>query len=152
MAGMLTIRSGESTDLDGWQLWSKAPRATRALYPGGFTMRLLVGGSQYVAQSSASAAANVTAALGDGNIGAAPLVVQMSLDDDKAAMTPAAEPNLALAIKSKYGIVVGSFIHPVTRTAQKVRGVVLQKQNAMFGFFVGIDETGYLNAAIDPAP
>ena len=40
------------------------------------------------------------------------------------------------------GAYAGSFIHPVTHAVSPIHGVLFQKQNAGFGFFVSASETG----------
>ena len=52
-----------------------------------------------------------------------------------------------LAATGRFG---GSFIHPVSQARTRFQGVIFQKQQAAFGFFLGIDEAG--SVTLTPQP
>jgi hypothetical protein len=45
------------------------------------------------------------------------------------------------------GIFAGTFIHPVTGVATAFRGVIFQRQNAGYGYFLGSSESGSASLA-----
>jgi hypothetical protein len=59
-------------------------------------------------------------------------------------------PKLAVTITPSTGRISGSFIHPVTKLASRINGVILQDRNAATGFFLGQTTSGA--AAFAPAP
>ena len=51
-------------------------------------------------------------------------------------------PGLTLAVEPETGVLFGKFIMPGTSAIGRVGGVVIQKQNAAFGFFQGPAQAG----------
>lgn len=150
VAGNVTFRSTNVSDLDGAVTWIKTARTTDATYPDGFTTQLSVVGSSYVAPAAnvralafSDAPGNGSVSLGDGNM-ANPLDVAVTLaTNNRVAMAAPSAPDFAGSITRANGVVTGSFTHPSGKRI--ARGVVLQKQNAAFGFFLGVDQSGYFS-------
>lgn len=154
--GTLTFRSTSESDLDGTIDWLKTPRASDAFYPDGFSAQLPAVGARYTPPASGTRALDVTqaspnaiAALGDGNL-TQPIAVETAVTTSNEVVTPAPSAlDLSAKINPATGIFTGKFTHPATNLRRGLQGVVLQKQNAAFGFFRGIDQSGYFSLAPD---
>ena len=148
--GTITFHVTDVSDLDGAIVWKKAARPTDALYSDGFTANLSAVGSRYVAPALGRrvlnpSQASATAALADGNL-SQPISVPTTLTaTNRVVMSVPGVPSLSATINRANGIVIGTFLHPSNHQARAVRGVVLQKQNAAFGFFAGINQSGYFS-------
>jgi hypothetical protein len=141
-----TVRFAETTtsDLAGTVTWTKPANDADAFYPAAFAAQLSTVGSRYTAPALTlpAGSGNTSVTLGGGNIGSEiAFSATVSLNNQVTAATPDA-PNFTASINSANGLVIGSFIHP-SGARRGVRAVVLQKQNAAFGHFRGIDQTGY---------
>lgn len=155
-AGTMTFRATGMSDLDGGIVWKKAARPADPLYAAGFTAALPVVGSRYAAPAPGRRALDpaapslaATAALGDGNLSEPISVGTVVTAANRIVMSTPGAPNLSAAINPANGVVAGVFLHPGSKRARAVRGAVLQKQNAAFGFFPGVDESGYFSLAAD---
>lgn len=148
--GLLTFRATNVSDLDGALTWKKAPQASAPFYPAGFTAQLPAAGSHYVRPASGLQPLNVpsgaaTAGFGDGNL-AQPMSVPVTVNQsDEATMVTPGSPDLTFRINPVSGTVSGSFVLPQGNVLRGLRGVVLQKQQAAFGYFRGIDQCGYFS-------
>jgi hypothetical protein len=93
---------------------------------------------------------NARLELGDGGF-SDPILQPATLESDNSVIVTApALPGLSVAIKSSTGQFRGSFIHPVTGALTAFRGIVVQGENAGFGFFIASASSGY--AVLEPAP
>jgi uncharacterized protein YkwD len=134
LAGSLTFNSTSSSDLSGALLWSTAS----------FSTNIQAVGSRYVAPAAGNRVVNVTSASNNTSLGlgagglAAPVVQTVTLGTDNSVVlsAPAVE-GLTLTVNAANGRFSGKFIHPQTGALTKIRGAILQKQNAGFGFFTG---------------
>ncbi len=148
VSGTVTLRDTDVSDVDGSLNWSKAANPVDVFYPNGFSTQLYAVGSRYVAPAKNSppiAFTSGTAALGDGNIEPELDVPVTVTTTNKVAMATPGSLNFAATIARGNGALSGSFVHPGSKVTRGVRGVVLQKQNAVFGYFRGINETGYFS-------
>jgi hypothetical protein len=153
LTGTLHFRAQQVSDLDGALFWSR-PAHFAAAFADGFDMDITTVGSLYLAPTSGQSVVPVTdgtnntaLALGEGGL-VAPVVQPATLARDNTLTigTPAIT-GLTVRLSAITGIFAGTFIHPETGTPSKFRGVVLQKQGAGFGFFVGGSEAGYATFA-----
>lgn len=113
-------------------------------YPSGFTRTLTASASAYSASSSPVLSftkgfvyffgGNLDSSLSDS-------VVQSSTDVFTSTGTTV---NMTLNVKSTTGLVSGTFIHPVTGASALIYGVVLQDQEIIQGFFMGVDSSGLI--------
>ena len=95
----------------------------------------------------AASANNAELELGAGGL-SNPIVQPATLaPDNSLAITTQSLSGLTLAIKSASGQFRGSFIHPANGTRATFRGVIVQKENAGFGFFVTAGAGGYVTLA-----
>lgn len=144
VTGVVTFRATNVSDLDGTLIWNK-PGAARALYPQGFTAQLPVIGSSYTAPARNRAALDLTSAtvgLSEGNL-ANPLTFAVNLEaKQRITMANAGSPNFSGAITAANGTMWAGFSDPVTHAKRVVAGVVLQKQNAVYGYFLGANQIG----------
>ncbi len=147
VAGLLTFRSTDVTDLDGTLAWTKTSRGGDRFYPAGFSTQLSAAGSLYVRpapglQYMDAAPGAATAALGGGNI-PQPIEVPVLISlENKAVMATPGPPDVTLAINPLSGVVSGSFLLPAGSLPRALRGVVLQKQKSAVGYFRGLDQCG----------
>lgn len=154
--GLLTFRSTDLSDLDGTLSWVKAARQKDAYYPAGFATQLPSVGARYAAPHTGSGIkalavsdGSATAALGDADLPQVLNVpVQLGANDVGTMVTPGA-PDLSFRINPASGTVTGKFTLPNGHVVRGMGGVVLQKQNAAFGYFRGSDQSGYF--ALSPA-
>ena len=91
---------------------------------------------------SSDAPGNAIAALGAGNLQSALDISVTVSTRNLVTMAAPGTPSLALTIVPSNGVVTGWFRHPVANAWRSVLGVVLQKQNAAFGYFSGVNEGG----------
>lgn len=138
-------------DLGGSLVWKKSARSSDAFYPGGFTTVLPVVGSRYAAPPRGArvldlpnTSPNVTAGIGDGNLDESLTLPATVLPNHTVTSTPGS-PKLSLKFEAGSGKFTGSFFHPAAKGTRGISGVVLQKQNAAFGFFRGVSECGWFS-------
>ena len=94
---------------------------------------------------------NAALALGDGEL-TAPIEQPATLAMDNTVTLPA---GFTVTLKPGTGRFKGKFLHPLTGEPATFRGVILQKQNAGFGFFLSTAASGYATftrSAILPMP
>ncbi len=139
------------SDLDGPWHWRKPPGAG-PVTPAGFEDNIFVVGAEYTPPIPGRAVLtvsnrldNVQVILGEGNL-PGPLVTLVTLTPDNKVVST----NLTMKIVTPTGLFTGKFTHPVTGAAVPFRGAFLQKQNFGAGFFLGADQSGFVN--FEPAP
>ena len=161
LTGLLTFQPTTTSDLQGTLTWTKASRARDLEYPAGFSTQLPAVGSLYVRplpglHPLAVPAGPATVSFGDGNL-EKPLPVPVTVSQtEKITMVTPGSPFVKLAINPVNGAVTGSFVLPSSSLSgspviparnlpRSVGGVVLQKQQAAFGCFVGLNQAGYFS-------
>lgn len=141
--GLLTFLSTNVSDLDGTLTWSKSPKLANSFLPPTFTAQLPCTGSLYT--RPATGPGSEIAGFGGGNI-AQPIAVPVIVSQTgRVSMATPGLPDVTLAISSVSGVVTGSFVPPGARVPCVVRGVVIQKQQAAFGYFHGVNQSGYFS-------
>ena len=154
IASRVTFRDSGVCDLDGVFHWSKPLRALDRYYPQAFETDAPILGSRYVAPVAGQTVVAVADGLNNSELqlGAGdlePAVVQAATLTPKNLVTVTAPvlKLLKITITPSTGRFSGSFTHPLTKTTSTIGGVIFQKQNAGFGFFLGKDESGYTSFA-----
>lgn len=145
--GLLKFQATDSSDLSGNLAWTRRANAKELYYPAGFQTVLQSVGSRYVRpvsglQPLAATVGTETAGLGSGNLPQALTVPVVVTGGVKATMLTPGSPDLKLAISPETGVVSGTFMLPDGNVTSGVHGVVLQKQNAAYGYFRGINQFG----------
>lgn len=137
--GWVTFSNTVTGDLQGDVNWSKSPVGGR-YYPNGFTHSSAVIGSAYTnpASSHVVAITNGTITLVGGNL-AAPYAPGATLTDTNTVYVGASK---WLTLTPATGQMLGSFPHPVLGVNMPIRGVALQKQDRIRGYFLGSDQSG----------
>jgi hypothetical protein len=154
VAGSLAFRATSVSDIDGSLYWSRPAGAQAAAFSSGFTVTASTVGSRYVQPTAgqpvvpvAPSANNAQLVLGDGGLGV-PVSQAATLNLDNSVVISAPElDHLSLRVNAATGRFSGQFIHPQTGAATRIRGVILQKQQAGFGFFAGSSGGGYATFA-----
>jgi hypothetical protein len=117
---------------------------TSKYYPAGFAVSLEAGGSRYNAPIAVgSKVLNMTlgnVVLTDGNL-ARPITNAVSLGFDNK-VTNLSSNKLSLSLKLSTGSFSGSVVNPVTAKSIKIQGVLQQKLNAAYGYFLGTNQSG----------
>ena len=154
LSGVVTFSDAPLSDLAGPLRWTKPRRARDAWFPQGFDTTLESAGARYtppaagqpvLAVSSANPNAQLVLNAGDFD-GEIVQPALLTIGNVVSISTPAI-PGLAVSINANSGILKGTFKHPATGALTKFRGVILQKQNACAGFFLGVDQSGYVKFA-----
>lgn len=153
-AGALTFRA--SGDVDGQFQWERPAIRKSEAFPNGFTTANIAVGARYSAPKHGEPVVRVAASrnnarleLGEGGL-SDPISEDATLGADNSFVVSAPTlSGLSLALQRATGQFRGRFIHPSTGAPTTFRGVVVQKENAGFGFFVAGGSSGY--ATLEPA-
>jgi uncharacterized repeat protein (TIGR02543 family) len=166
VGGSLRFTASSVADIEGSLRWVKPQRAADHFYPAGFVTTLPVAGSRYTPPAPGVPVVNVVRAernaalsLAEGNLDA-PVVTWTTLEPDNRMRVEALPveqrgemasiEGLSVRISAESGLFSGKFTHPGSGATHTLRGVIFQKQNAGFGYFLGIDESG--SFSLTPAP
>jgi uncharacterized protein YkwD len=154
-AGSLDFHA--SGAVDGQFHWERPAMPASGVFPNGFTTANMAVGAHYTPPKHgvpvvrvAASTNNARLELGDGGFSDPILQPATLASDNSVIVTAPALSGLSVAIKSSTGQFRGSFIHPTTGTPTAFRGVVVQGENAGFGFFIANGSSGY--AILEPAP
>ncbi|MEA3212623.1 MAG: hypothetical protein QOE70_5680 [Chthoniobacter sp.] len=156
LAGQARLNPAGGT-LDGSALWTKPARTTDRYYPAAFATDLDVTGARYTppppgvpALHVAPTAANSRLQLEAADIGAAVDQMTTLLPNNHVTIAVPALPKLTLTVTASTGRFTGSFVHPITNTASRISGVILQDRNVGQGFFLGQNEGGAASFVATP--
>jgi hypothetical protein len=146
LAGELAFRETASTDCDGQMHWSR----TGGSGAGTVSLQTPMIGSRYSAPVQGAPVVqvpqthnNATLFVGDPTINP-PVAQPATLADDNRVLLPQPLLNdLAVTINTTNGRFSGSFVHPISGKPSRLRGIIFQKQNAGFGFFLGAGNSGF---------
>jgi hypothetical protein len=157
VAGTMTLRTSDVSDLDGMFHWSKPEMPNARIHPGALETDLPIVGAAYVTPvagqpvfSVPTGTENSAITLADGNL-AQPIVQTCTLDVANR-LVPSRAPldTLRAILNVNNGVFSGTFLHPITGAPTRFRGVIFQKQTAGYGFFLGTDQSG--TASLTPKP
>ena len=146
IAGTLLFRAQPGTgDCDGTLDWWKPPQTTAVPYRGGFAVTLPVLGARYAA--GAWSAANAGIVLTGGAL-PAPLAHALAFSPTGGtAVLDAGADALALTLAPSSGLLSGSFRHPLTGLAVKLRGVIFAPLTRGAGVFTAAATAGSFEIA-----
>jgi hypothetical protein len=149
VSGTVTVRNTSASDLDGLFHWTKPEISNAQIHPAALDVNLPVIGSQYVKPAAGQTALGLADTsmqsaiqLAEGNL-LTPIVQDCTLNllnQIVAARQPL--DTLSAVVNPANGVFAGTFVHPVTGRPTTFRGVIFQKQNAGYGYFLGSDESG----------
>jgi hypothetical protein len=154
-----TLNFNASSGIQGQFHWERPAMPESGAFPNGFTTKNMAVGAHYEPPTPGEPVVRVPASinnarleLGDGGF-SNPVLQPATLSADNSVIINApALSGLSIAIKSSTGQFHGSFIHPGTGSPTTFRGVVVQRENAGFGFFLANGSSGYATLAPAPAP
>jgi hypothetical protein len=129
-----------SSDVSGTLVWVKQAGASTTSYPAGFTNETTAVGSLYVPPAATGKVLNLSSAgvnFSGGDLGADfNNVLSVNVGSSVVNLSP--NP-LTLTIVPTLGSFSGQVAEPVTGVVHEFGGVVLQKQNAGYGFMAGLN-------------
>lgn len=156
IAGSFTLRSSDVSDLDGTVHWYRPAYAPALISPGGFDLTGPLVGSRYVRPATGSPALSVGSGtnnaeltLGGGNLDSTVNQLGTLAPNNLVTMSDPIFRSFYAGINPVDGTFGAVFVHPMTGALDYVGGVILQKQNAVYGAFLGKTETGF--ATFKPA-
>ena len=146
LTGTLIFRDLATSDLDGALFWSHPEKPGAEMFPNAFAITTTAIGARYTEPAPGTPILtvpptenNAALALGDGEL-TAPIEQPATLAMDNTVTLPA---GFTVTLKPATGRFKGRFLHPLTGEPATFRGVILQKQNAGFGFFLSTAASGY---------
>jgi hypothetical protein len=141
--GWLTFANRPGDDINGVVTWTKSPQASARYYPAGFVFPISAVGSKFVS-SVGIAELNLSSGrveLVDGNL-AQGVTNQVTLAFNNK-ITGTGGSTVAISIAPSSGLLTGTVLDPATGRSIAVRGAILQKQNLGYGYFLGVNLTGW---------
>ena len=141
--GWLTFADELNSDINGHVNWIKLPQTSAKFYPSGFNMPSEVIGSAFAQPFAGTRVLNFTQGqvwLAGGNL---PFDFghQILLGTNNR-ITNLTDSKSTLSLTVSSGLFQGSIMDPSTRRKISIKGVVLQKRNVGFGYFLGSDQSG----------
>jgi hypothetical protein len=138
------------SDLDGTLHWSKPTIVTGKTTTDAIEENIPAVASQYVRPAHGATVVQVTTTSDNAqlNLGAGdltqPVAQTATLETSNVIVLPAPSlTGLHASVNTLTGQFSGSFVHPVTKAVTAFHGVVYQKANAAYGFFLGASVSGY---------
>ncbi|HWN95465.1 MAG TPA: immunoglobulin domain-containing protein [Methylomirabilota bacterium] len=145
--GWITLYSANLENFTDALWWIKPASVGGTFYPAGFTNPVFVIGSRYTRvppRTPAITLTNGTMFLENGR----PFMDSITLGPDNKIM---GDHQLTLAISPAKGTVTGSFFDSMANKKRTIKGIALQAQNQLRGFFLGTTESGPLFVGDLPA-
>lgn len=143
--GWLSFTNDEALVIAGSSLWTKPVVAHSAICSQGFTNYLSTAASRFNPPKAGSPVldcATAILALDGGDLSAA-LAENLAFDPhNRVTVTSGNFNHLSLSLSASDGTFRGAFTHPQTGKPTRIKGVVLQNQDAGFGFFLGSGQSG----------
>ena len=139
LIGWLTFTNDVSNDLSGLVCWIKPPQPTAKFYPAGFTNETVAVGSRYAFTMGAPILNFNRGQLLFENGNLADIFTSPIIFETQSRATG---ENTSLSIWTSSGVFIGSLLHPTTGAKVSFTGVILQKQNSGYGYFLGTDQSG----------
>jgi hypothetical protein len=134
----MTFTNQVSSDINGAVVWIKQANPAAAQYPAGFISDTKAVGSLYVAPTGGNKAINLSSASVRFTGGNLPADFSNTVSVNAGSSVVNLSPNaLTLTISPTLGSFTGQVAEPGTGVVHPFSGVVLQKQNAGFGFLQG---------------
>jgi hypothetical protein len=150
ITGIMQFRDTETSDIDGSLFWAKPYRPKSTVCREAFAITMGTIGSRYKRPASGQPALEVAAIanntilnLGDGDFGPSMKQPATLGTDNSITLEAPILAGLKVTLQPASGRFNGAFVHPATGAKTQFRGIILQKQNAGFGFFLGTQASGY---------
>jgi len=146
------VTFGTNNTLTATVDWFRPPLPTSRYYADGFTTNLTLIGETYVspAYGGPSAAGYRQVTLDGGNLGS-DIVESMAVDElGNVTVLSANNEDLKMKFQLATGRFSGSFTHPVLHETISFNGLVLQRDSAGAGYFMGADASG--SVTLQPMP
>ena len=144
----MTFTNQPSSDINGTVVWVKQANVAATQYPAGFISDTKAVGSLYVAPTGVNKVVNLSSAsvgFAGGNLTADfSNTVSVNAGSQVVNLSPNA---LTLTISPTLGSFSGQVAEPGTGVVHLFSGVVLQKQNAGFGFLLGSTRSSLVTLA-----
>jgi hypothetical protein len=142
LLGWLTFTNEADSDLHGAVEWIKLPQPAAKLYPDGFTNEVEALGSAW-RFTNGIPVLNVSTGqvwFANGNL-SAPFtnIVALSAANKISNLS---SNKLTLTIVTPSGLLKGSVTDPVSGQVKPINGVIVQKLNAGYGYFLGTNQSG----------
>jgi len=142
--GWISFSDNGSADLSGTVVWGRPTLATAKVYPQGFNYEANLYGSRYRRPVPGGRILELT----DANVlfhggGLDDLSDQITIGTNSRVIN-LSENQLSLSFSSGNGLFRGSVRPPGGRQSIAFNGVVFQKQNTAYGYFLGLGESGYV--------
>lgn len=144
--GWVNFNTNAPANFSGDLNWFKNTKLSDKIYRAGFSNAVTITGSPYAPPAAGTRAlnwTNGTVILTGGNL-PGPLTNQVTLGTNNVFTVTDGTNQLVLAITVTNGLVFGSFKHPAITLPVPLKGAVLQNTNAIFGSFVGTNQSGAL--------
>jgi hypothetical protein len=135
--GWLTFTNRASDDINGLLNWTELQQPLDPSYPLGFSFQTAAAGSAYAPPSAGAPALNFTSGtleLSGGSL--SEIVTQRVVQVRNNQISTPDGSAVKLSIQPASGLFGGSIVDPNTGSPIPVKGVILQKQNAGFGYFL----------------
>ena len=153
LLGWLTLTNLPSDDGWGRLSWIKPTQPKARYYPGGFTNEPVVIASRFEPpQSSTNRVLNLTNAWLVLGIRELPteLTNTITLLSTNNRVVNTSSNRLTVQILARQGLFQGTCRPATTNLQYNFKGILLQKRNCGYGYFLGRTEAGYVR--LDPAP
>lgn len=148
LVSWLTFTNQASSDINGTVVWIKQANPAAAQYPAGFISDTKVVGSLYVPPTGANKSVNLSSAFVNFTAGNLASDFSNSVSVNAGSQVVNLSPNaLTLTISSTLGSFTGQVAEPGSGVMHSFGGVVLQKQNAGFGFMLGSTRSSLVTLA-----
>ena len=146
IVGWLNFDTNPPVNFSGDLKWFKKTKISDKVYRNGFTNAVTLTGSPYAPPAAGTRAVNWTngtVILSGGNL-SGPITNQVTLGTNNVFTVTDGTNQLVLSITGTNGLVSGSFKHPAITLPVPLKGAVLQNSNAIYGAFVGTNQSGAL--------
>ena len=153
LLGWVQPSTNSPTELEGDLQWFKTSEVKSRNYPVGFTNRLELLASAYVAPTNGERVLNWTNGIAE--FTGADLLVGMTnlvqlTSSNTLTVTGANLPALTFNLDLKKGLARGTFVHPWLGTTNEFRGAMLRSVGIILGQFLDGEQTGLVE--VTPAP
>ncbi len=145
--GWLTFTNQGTNDVLGLLNWTKPARLGARYYPLGFTNQCVVTGSGFDTNQSLNLT-NALLVLGGGHLTTS-LTNTVTLAGTEL-LSDSGDLRLACTIDPTSGLFGGTFVDPGTGSTNRLRGVILQKQNRGVGYLRDTNQTGWIRLEGEP--
>ena len=146
VVGWLTFENTATSSLDGTVHWVH-PATTGGVVREAFHQTINAIGSLFITPRRGVPIVNWTGGAGVGELGGDnvtnPIIVNLNMTGNSVISVTGNNGSLVRFAVSPAGNLTGSFRHPINSRNTLVRGGTFQRQNALGGFFLGIDSSGF---------